>query len=112
MDKAEEERNSAKKTVTDIKLEIVSILFFDDSDDEDRAEDYLEARERLKEAEKVLEEKEEALKKAQNALDHCLAFAYRSCGCSVQHTQTLSSCSCDKKMWTGFCPCPARLPST
>ena len=105
---AEEERDDAKKTVRIIKLEIGYILFLDDSDAEDRAEDLEEALERLEEAKKVLEEKEEALKRAKNARDVCLAYAYRTCGCSVSHTESLTSCSCDHKVWNGWCHCPAR----
>lgn len=70
------------------------------------------AEEQIENQKNVVEDAEKALKDAKRDRDFCLAFAYRDCGCPVHDTQTLSSCGCDYKRWNGFCPCPARLPTT
>ncbi len=70
------------------------------------------AAEQVENQKEVVDNAKEALETAKRDRDFCIAFAYRSCGCPVHDTQTLSSCGCDYRKWNGFCPCPARLPTT
>ena len=63
---------------------------------------------KIKKAEKVAKEKREQLQSARNTRDVCMGHAYRTCGCTVHHTESLTSCGCDYKTWNGWCHCPAR----
>ena len=60
----------------------------------------------LREAEVKAERLREKLDRAQTALNVCLAFAYRRCGCPVHDTQSLTSCHCSYNTWNNWCHCP------
>ena len=61
----------------------------------------------LRRAESTASSRRQERNTAQNALNVCLAHAYRTCGCVVHHTESVTSCSCSYNTWNGWCHCPA-----
>ncbi len=82
--------------------------FWSDHDDPsgqlDRNEytiDYLTAGQDIDQSSTELDAASDSLQSAENALSFCLAYAYRTCGCTVHHTESLTSCSCSYNTWNG-----------
>lgn len=109
VDTAERESRNADRILKNLKIEEVDLLV-QASGDRDNAATYghklSEIEKKIKKAEKVAKEKREQLQSARNTRDVCIAHAYRTCGCTVHHTESLTSCSCYYNTWNGWCHCP------
>ncbi len=111
VDTAERESRTADRILKNLKNERLD-LYVQASGDPENAPVYghklSEIDKKIKKAEKVAKEKREQLQSARNTRDVCMGHAYRTCGCTVHHTESLTSCGCDYKTWNGWCHCPAR----
>ena len=70
-------------------------------------QDYIDAHISSTAAAKEAARLQVSLTQAQNALNVCFAHAYRTCGCAVHHTESLTSCGCSYNTWNNWCHCPA-----
>lgn len=52
-----------------------------------------------------LQDANDTKERKKRSLDNCRAWDKRPCGCSIAHTQNITSCYCSYNNWNGWCHC-------
>ena len=112
LDSAQRELDDAEAWLGyyELKLAAARRAYQDAATDNDPATipdwtDVYDAQKAVEEAKEKVKEPKKKRDTARNAFNNCMAHAYRTCGCAVHHTESLTSCSCYYNTWNGWCHC-------